>query len=36
MTDFGGNYLNNEIYMYDIVDRDGVLNDSFNEPIHKS
>ena len=39
MMDFGGNYLNNgvlEIPMYDFVDRDGSLDDNFNEPIHES
>ena len=37
--DFGGNYLNNdvlEISMYDFVDRDGPVDDNFNEPIHES
>ena len=39
MMDLGGNYLNNdvlEISMYDFVDRDGPLDDNFNEPIHES
>ena len=37
--DFGGNYLNKdvrEISMYDFIDRNGPLDDNFNEPIHES
>ena len=39
MMDFGGKYRNNdflEISMYDFVDRDGPIEDNFNEPIHES
>ena len=37
--DFEGHYLSNdvlEISMYDFVDRDGHIDDNFNEPIHES
>ena len=37
MMDFGENYFNNDVLekpMYDVVDRDGPLDDNLNEPIY--
>ena len=37
--DFRGNYLKNDVLdisMYDFVDRNGPLDDNFNEPIYAS